>query len=124
MRAKLTRELEVIESLAWPALLEQCERRQKQLFAPVGTLYDHPDCFRLVQMGVADPADEECRNAAGLNPEQLATAQHAAKRLAAGIMPEDFARYDAGELIGYDAEGRDIPGPNAKPVTDDEEEDE
>ena len=124
MQAKLLREMEIVESLAWPALLAQSVRRGKQRFAPAGTLYDHPDCFRLVQMGVAEPVDDECRDAAGLNPEQLANAQHAAKRLAAGIMPEDFDRYDAGELLGYDAAGNDIPGPNAKPVTEDDEEDE
>lgn len=38
---------------------------------PAGLIVDHPDAFRLVTMGQAEPADEECRTAAGMTPEQI-----------------------------------------------------
>jgi hypothetical protein len=28
----------------------------------VGTVVEHPSCFRLVQLGLAIPADDECRD--------------------------------------------------------------
>ena len=31
---------------------------------PVGTVTEHPDCYMLVQMGVCEPVDDECRQRA------------------------------------------------------------
>lgn len=126
MQAKSIKELEVHEPIAPAELVKQCERRDKRLFAPAGTVFDAADCFRLVELGVAVPHDDECKALfANRTAEQIAATEHAARRLSAGIDPEDFARFDAGELLGYTADGRDIPGPNAKPIPDtDEDEDE
>ena len=80
---------------------------------PAGTVLEDPRAFRLVQMGVAEPADEECAMRANRTPEQMAAAAHAYTRTAAGIHPEDFVKYDAGEIVGYNSDGSYIPGPNA-----------
>lgn len=125
MQAKSIKELEVYEPVAPAELVSQCERRGSQLFAPAGTVFSEADSFRLVQMGVATPHDDECKALfADRTPEQIAATEHAARRLSAGIDPEDFARYDAGELLGYTADGRDIPGPNAKAIPDTDEDEE
>ena len=125
MQAETIKELEIHEPLAPAALVAQCERRGKALWAPIGTIIDDPDCWRLVMMGVAVPYDSECRDKTAQTPEQVAATQHAARRLSAGIDPADFARYDSGELAGYDKNGADIPGPNAVVAdADDDEEDE
>ena len=68
----------------------------------------------LVEMGVAVPADEECAIKAGMSHEAIRAAQNAYERLAHGIAPEDFAKFDAGEIAGYNPDGSYIPGPNAK----------
>ena len=108
MQAETIRELEIYEPLAPAELTAQCERRGKALWAPVGSIIDDPDCWRLVMMGVAVPHDSECRDKTAQTPEQVAATQHAARRLSAGIDPADFARYDAGELLGYDKNGEDL----------------
>jgi hypothetical protein len=79
---------------------------------PVGTVIDNPDSWLLVTHGVAIPDDEECRIKAGMTPAEMVQQQHVYNRLAAGIHPDDWAAFDAGEMIGYDAQGRKIPGPN------------
>jgi len=108
MQAETIRELEIYEPLAPAELVAQCERRGRALWAPVGSIIDDPDCWRLVMMGVAVPYDDECRDQTAQTPEQVAATQHAARRLSAGIDPADFARYDAGELLGYDKNGEDL----------------
>lgn len=87
-------------------------RMQKVPFWQLGTIIQHPMCFRLVQMGVAVPADEGCAQMAGMSSQQQVKAQHAAERLSKGIHPDDFAAYDAGVMVGYDDQGEYIPGPN------------
>lgn len=62
--------------------------------APPGTQIDDPHCWRLVLLGVAEPADDECREAAGLTPEQIADRTVRYQRLAAGRGTGD-AQYDA-----------------------------
>lgn len=102
----------------------KCIRRDGHLFAPAGTVVDDPQCFWLVRMGQAEPADEECAQACGMNAEQMAAAVKAWKRTTLGIHPEDFAKFDNGEILGYDASGKYIPGPNwveAKNEDEDEE---
>ena len=123
MQAETIKELEIHEPLAPAALVAQCERRGKALWAPVGTIIDDPDCWRLVMMGVAVPYDDECRDKTAQTPEQVAATQHAARRLSAGIDPADFARYDSGELLGYDKNGADVLAAGAIAV-DEEDDDE
>lgn len=79
---------------------------------PVGFVDDGPESWKLVVHGVAIPEDEECRLKVNMTPEQMAERQRTYNRLAAGIHPEDWAAYDRGEMIGYDEQGRKIPGPN------------
>jgi hypothetical protein len=83
---------------------------------PAGTVITHPDAWKLIGLGVAIPGDEECRIRAGMTEQQMSAAQYAARRLAAGIHPEDFGRYDAGEILGYNPDGSYIPGPNAPAI--------
>jgi hypothetical protein len=80
---------------------------------PVGTINDRPDSYKWVKMGVAVPDDEECELAAGMDEQAIQAAQHAAKRTALGIAPEDFEAYDRGEMTGYYRNGTPIPGPDA-----------
>lgn len=89
-----------------------------------GAVVNNPKSFRLVQQGMCEPADEECRIRANMSPERMKLAQNAFGRLAAGIHPDDFDRYDRGEMLGYNADGSDIPGPNAVTFDDvDDDED-
>ncbi len=124
MKCKLIVEKEIYEPTAPTELKRQCVRRSDQLFAPAGTIIDDPNCFWIVRMGQAEAADPECAKAAGQTPEQFAAAVHAAKRLAAGIAPEDFAKFDGGEITGYDADGNYVKGPNWVEATSENEEDE
>ena len=80
---------------------------------PAGHLIDHPDAWRLVQMGVAEPADPACVQRAGMTPERTAAALKAFERVAKGIAPEDYDAFDSGEMTGYHADGSWIAGPNA-----------
>lgn len=78
----------------------------------IGTVIEHTQAFRLVQMGAAKPADDECEKAASMSAGQKAAAQQAYKRLEAGIHPEDFEAFDAGHMVGYKPDGSWISGPN------------
>ena len=89
-----------------------------------GVVLEHPESFRLVQMGIAIHADDECKDRANMNPEMIENAAFAYERLQRGIYIDDFDRYDRGELIGYNADGSDIPGPNAATFDDDGDEEE
>lgn len=89
---------------------------------PIGTTREHPDAWKLVRLGAAVPADEECEKAANMSPEQMSAAQHAQIRATKGIVPEDFAAFDRGEMSGYNPDGSWIPGPNADKFPNQEEE--
>ena len=88
---------------------------------PAGTVLEDPRAYRLVQMGVAEPADEECTLRACMTKAEMKTAQRQQEMVAKGIAPEDYQRYLDGEILGYDAEGNDIPGPNAIEDVDDDD---
>lgn len=90
---------------------------------PVGTVLEAPDAYRLVRLGAAEPADDECQRAAAVSPRQFEAAVKAQRRAAAGIHPEDFEAFDTGEMTGYYPDGSYIPGPNASHFRDDNEED-
>ena len=92
----------------------------------LGATVEGPEAFRLVQMGVAESADDECEQRAGMTPEKKAAAQYSFQRLRKGIHPDDFDRYDRGELIGYNPDGSDIHGPNwisTEEIEEEEDED-
>lgn len=119
MKARLLSEKEVLEfqpgtrtPVAKPELVAQCVRRDGRLYAPAGTVLDDPDCFWLVLMGQAEAWDEECAARTKCSPEELAARLQAARRMAAGIHPDDYALFDAGEIAGYDGDGEYVPGPN------------
>lgn len=101
MKCTLIREMDCVPCLDFPSGKK-----------PAGTLIDHPEAFRLVQHGVADPADEECAARHGLSPAELFAAKAAYERVSRGIHPEDYADFDAGVMTGYDSEGNPLPGPN------------
>lgn len=133
MKCKLTREREISRE-AGPSeeLLAQCIKRDGRLYAPIGTIIDHPDAHFLVKNCDAEPCDDECAAASERTPEQLKpmTAWIASNdgfqevsipaiewsrlRLERGIHPDDFAMYAAGEILGYTANGDYVPGPNWK----------
>jgi hypothetical protein len=87
---------------------------------PVGTVIEHPDAYRLVRHGCAEPADEECEQAADMTPEALAKAQAAYPKIAAGIIPEDREAWDLGYMRGYNADGSWIPGPQFEEMQEEE----
>jgi len=61
---------------------------------------------------MAESADDECANAADRTPAQLNQARYEYSRTKKGIHPDDFARYDRGEIDGYNMDGTEKPGPN------------
>lgn len=95
MKAKLTRKMDVGKE-----------------WAPAGTIIDHPDAFRLVEHGVAEPADEECRLRVTRSSAQLVAAKAAYPAIEAGIAAEDMPAYRDGKMVGYNPDGTWIPGPN------------
>jgi hypothetical protein len=56
----------------------------KYVDAPAGTEIENPDAWRLVRMGVAVPADEECAQVANVTPEQTAVLAAKYEKLASG----------------------------------------
>lgn len=89
-----------------------------------GAILETPDAWLLVQMGVALPADEDCRARAKMSPEKLAVAKHAYERLNAGIHPDDFQLFDTGIITGYNPDGSYKPGPNFAQLAKAEEKEE
>jgi len=96
---------------------------------PIGTILDfstlpadmHNPAVRLVRLGVAEPADEECEKMCGMSQEMRLRVQYAYQRVHRGIHPDDYEDYDAGRMIGYNPDGSPIPGPNAEQEADEEE---
>lgn len=80
-------------------------------WAEPGTIIEHRDAWRLVRLGAALPADEDCQRKAGMGSRELAEATMAAERISKGIAPEDYEAYDAGLMDGYNPDGSWRPGP-------------
>lgn len=92
---------------------------------PAGTIIDDPNAFILVQLGMAEAVDDECTTSANRTAAQLNQARYEYTRTAAGIHPDDYARYDNEEIIGYNLDGTVKPGPNyVEPEEEEYEEDE
>ena len=85
------------------------------IFRPVprGTVVDHPDAHLLVKAGAAMPADDECAQRCAMTAEAMAAAERRWERANKGIAAEDYAAFDAGEMVGYNPDGTPIPGPHA-----------
>lgn len=49
-----------------------------------GEIWEHPEAFKLVELGIATPADDECRDAANMSDEQISTAIRAYSKLSRG----------------------------------------
>ena len=79
---------------------------------PEGTILEDPRAYRLVQMGMGEPADDECTLSACMSSAEMKAAQIKSEMVGKGIHPDDYQRYLDGEIIGYDENGDDIPGPN------------
>ncbi len=94
---------------------ELVQRDSGAWYWPAGTIEEHPRAYMLVRMGTAEPADEECEQAARMTQEQMMRAQKHAGAVVKGIRPEDYGRFFAGEMAGYNTDGSHIPGPNAVP---------
>lgn len=106
------------------AAIERVSHGKPQYFVPVGTYFTSPIAWFWVQQGCAVPADNECQIAANRTPEQLEKSQHAMDRMQAGIHPEDFEKWERGEILGYEMDGSYKLGPNWKePEPDKDEED-
>lgn len=93
---------------------------------PSGTIIEHPSAFRLVQMGVAIPADDQCGARCGMTEEDMRKAQAAYVKVAKGIHPDDYEEYDAGLFDHYDSmgrkvdkDGRIVERPAVGPLSDD-----
>jgi hypothetical protein len=99
---------------------EGCERYPDSKI-PIGTIIEHQDAYRLVRLGAAEPADDECEQRAAMTAEQMRVAQYHQRRTAAGIHPDDFDAFERGEMVGYYPDGSFIPGPNASHFRDDDE---
>jgi hypothetical protein len=55
-------------------LADRPYRVKQILMTPPGREIDHPACWRLVNMGLAVPLDDECREAAGMSDDELCAA--------------------------------------------------
>lgn len=116
MKAKLIKEEQVVNP-KWSAARAERARlagraylTPPQLPAPAGTVIDHPDAFRLVQMGVAIPADEACRAAAGMTEEEMAHAHRRYLLLEKGLgYDEDGNELDFDEIELDDEDESDNP---------------
>jgi hypothetical protein len=100
-----------VEQVVWREV-KRNGRMQSVPFWKRGTVLEATDAFRLVQQGVAEPADAECDRLACRTREQLDAAQHAYERLNRGIHPDDFELFDAGVIEGYKPDGSFLPGKN------------
>lgn len=70
------------------------------------------ECELLVGNGDCIPACDESRAVCVGWEAKLELRKVHREMLARGIAPEDRQRYLRGEIVGYDENGDDIPGPN------------
>lgn len=110
MKCRLLRQMD--RHFENPEEVLEFKRTRRMPTFPAGHVLENPDAYKLVQMGVAEPADKECENAVGMTAEELQQARRAYERTDKGIVPEDFELFDQGIIAGYDADGNYVPGPN------------
>ena len=103
----------------------------KYLPAPAGSEITHPEAWKLVANGDAEPIDEQATERSiayflsrGLTaPDGMAEAKRLRDRLEAGIMPKHFDAYDEGRLDGYDEKGRPVLNGELVELEEDQPED-
>lgn len=89
---------------------------RETVWSPAGTEIEHPEAWRLPLMGVAEPVDEECKNAVNaalerrrlpaLTPEALAERAAKYERLNSGRATGD-KQFDAASAATATAEADD-----------------
>ncbi len=123
MKAKIARDdIEVVPALLPPGHEGQWEhknirrngRMQDVPHWKMGAIVDMPDSHKLVAMGCAIPADEECQLACGMTIVEIRAALRAQDKVSLGIHPHDYEKFDNGEIEGYNPDGSYKPGPNFK----------
>lgn len=65
---------ELVQQLVAGKITRKYLSEQLSFLAKKGTVIDHPRAFRLVQLGQAEPADEECTFAADMSDAKIAAA--------------------------------------------------
>lgn len=84
-----------------------------QYIYPAGTIFEGPQAVFLVKTGQAEPVDDECRAACGMDDASRAAQQENYFMDLLGIRkPEDRDLFRAKIILGYDNDGKYIPGPN------------
>jgi hypothetical protein len=78
--------------------------RDRATWHPPGHVIEHPQAFRLVCLGCAEPADEDCARAvaARMSPAELQAAVPAYDRAAQGVLlvdEEDLDDVDYEEIL-------------------------
>tara|TARA_R110000868_G_scaffold42190_2_gene143194 strand:- start:763 stop:1146 length:384 start_codon:yes stop_codon:yes gene_type:complete len=100
-----------------------CERGMK--WWPIGAIVDVDASGKyLVDNGDAEPADDEMRALCAGWEFRRDEVLLSREMLAKCIDPEDRQRFRNGEILGYDDDGNDIPGPNYVCPDDDSEDEE
>ncbi len=117
MKAKLIRDARVAPGVED----DRIETRDGKRYWPAGTVLEDARAYRLVQMGMAEPADDECTLRACMTTAEMKAAQVKQEMVGKGIHPDDYQRYLDGEILGYDEDGADIPGPNYVAADEDDE---
>lgn len=80
---------------------------------PKGTEFDGDHALFLCSTGQAHPSDEECLKATGKTEPELRAIQAAYHLTQHGYNKQDDRDLAlAGVILGYDEEGKPIPGPN------------
>lgn len=93
------------------------EMREEAYF-PAGTIHEHPECWKLVNFGMAKPADAECEaRCKPMTPEDRAKLELSYKADSLGIHdPDDRKLFFDGVIAGYEGLGEGkiayLPGPN------------
>lgn len=124
MKIKLIRsDLNVAEDYKTDPQVFVCERGL--YWWPVGAIMDVDQAGGklLVENGDAEPADEEAESVCSGWMQNRENVLLSREMLSRAIEPEDRERFRNGEILGYDTDGNDIPGPNYKHGTEEEEDD-
>jgi hypothetical protein len=109
-----------------PENADQIDRSSGQPYWKLGAVVevDRRGAQLLVGNGDCEPADAEAEEACKGWTSRRADVLLSREMLARAIDPEDRERFRSGEILGYDENGNDIPGPNwVEPDDDDTEED-
>lgn len=84
-------------------------------FFPEGHEIEHPKAYRLVQSGIAIPADKECEEKCRSFIHRMDELVFTGERRERGIHMDDFEAYGQGLMIGYKPDGKRhdtwLPGP-------------